>query len=70
MPTRTDSARRSALSLLLAVASLVGHAGGCSGRAPSGSAGAAEDARWVGTWAASPQLTEEWNLPPAPGFAH
>jgi lysophospholipase L1-like esterase len=26
------------------------------------------DARWVGTWAASPQLTEEANLPPAPGF--
>jgi lysophospholipase L1-like esterase len=25
--------------------------------------------RWVGTWAASPQLTEENNLPPAPGFA-
>jgi lysophospholipase L1-like esterase len=24
---------------------------------------------WVGTWAASPQLTEAWNLPPAPGFA-
>ena len=28
-----------------------------------------EGAHWVGTWAASPQLTEEWNLPPAPGFA-
>jgi len=26
-------------------------------------------AHWVGTWAASPQLTEEWNLPPAPRFA-
>ncbi len=25
--------------------------------------------RWVGTWAAAPQLTEEANLPPAPGFA-
>jgi len=24
---------------------------------------------WVGTWAASPQLTEEANLPPTPGFA-
>lgn len=27
------------------------------------------DARWVGTWATSPQLTEERNLPPPPGFA-
>jgi lysophospholipase L1-like esterase len=26
-------------------------------------------AHWVGTWAASPQLTEEANLPPPPGFA-
>jgi lysophospholipase L1-like esterase len=26
-------------------------------------------ARWVGTWASSPQLTEDANLPPAPGFA-
>jgi lysophospholipase L1-like esterase len=26
-------------------------------------------AHWVGTWAASPQLTEERNLPPAPGFS-
>ncbi len=25
--------------------------------------------QWVGTWAASPQRTEEANLPPAPGFA-
>src|SRR3954468_13577686 len=25
--------------------------------------------KWVGTWAASPQLTEEANLPPAPGLA-
>jgi lysophospholipase L1-like esterase len=24
---------------------------------------------WVGTWTAPPQLTEEGNLPPAPGFA-
>jgi lysophospholipase L1-like esterase len=28
-----------------------------------------EDSRWVGTWAASQQLTEKANLPPAPGFA-
>src|SRR6185503_13541186 len=26
--------------------------------------------RWVGTWAASPQLTEPRNLPPPPGLAH
>ena len=25
-------------------------------------------ARWVGTWAGAPQLTEERNLPPEPGF--
>jgi lysophospholipase L1-like esterase len=29
----------------------------------------ADDTRWVGTWAAAPQLTEEANLPPPPGFA-
>jgi lysophospholipase L1-like esterase len=29
---------------------------------------AADRARWVGTWAASPQLTEDENLPPLPGF--
>ena len=28
-----------------------------------------DDARWVGTWASAPQLTEEANLPPAPGLA-
>jgi lysophospholipase L1-like esterase len=27
------------------------------------------EARWVGTWAASPQLTEPSNRPPAPGLA-
>jgi lysophospholipase L1-like esterase len=27
------------------------------------------DERWVATWTAAPQLTEEANLPPAPGFA-
>lgn len=27
-------------------------------------------AHWVGTWAASPQLVEPRNLPPAPGLAH
>ena len=34
----------------------------------SGRAGGGEGAQWVGTWAASPQLTEERNLPPPPGF--
>ena len=29
----------------------------------------AEEARWVGTWASSQQITEDQNLPPAPGFA-
>jgi lysophospholipase L1-like esterase len=28
-----------------------------------------ETTRWVGTWAAAPQLTEEANRPPPPGFA-
>jgi lysophospholipase L1-like esterase len=27
------------------------------------------ETHWVGTWTAAPQLTEEANLPPAPGFA-
>jgi len=35
---------------------------------PPGRAGDADGAHWVGTWAASPQLTEERNLPPAPAF--
>ena len=28
-----------------------------------------DEARWVGTWAASPQLTEPANMPPGPGLA-
>jgi lysophospholipase L1-like esterase len=32
-------------------------------------ASAAAGEHWVATWAASPQLTEESNLPPAPGLA-
>lgn len=28
-----------------------------------------DDVRWVGTWAAAPQLTEPANMPPAPGLA-
>lgn len=35
----------------------------------SGREGRADGAHWVGTWAASPQRTEEANLPPAPGFS-
>jgi lysophospholipase L1-like esterase len=35
---------------------------------PVAAAGAAEG-RWVGTWTASPQLTEPANLPPEPGLA-
>ena len=34
---------------------------------PSGSAQAAA-VKWVGTWAAAPQLVEDANLPPSPGF--
>jgi lysophospholipase L1-like esterase len=29
----------------------------------------ADETRWVGTWAASPQRTEPGNMPPAPGLA-
>src|SRR5262249_17380839 len=28
-----------------------------------------DETRWVGTWAASPQLTEPANMPPEPGLA-
>jgi hypothetical protein len=37
---------------------------------PRSHAVSAEGARWVATWAASQQLTEARNLPPAPGLAH
>lgn len=37
--------------------------------APPLSAQAAAPARWVGTWACSPQLVEPQNRPPAPGLA-
>jgi lysophospholipase L1-like esterase len=37
---------------------------------PRGDAVPASWARWVGTWAASQQLTETRNLPPAPGLAN
>lgn len=38
------------------------------GGAPAKPAVAAAAGTWVGTWAASPQLVEEANLPPAPAF--
>ena len=38
-----------------------------AGAAPS-SRPVEPEVRWVGTWAASPQLTEPENLPPLPGF--
>ena len=43
---------------------------GCFAAAASGvSADRSGGEHWVATWAASPQLTEESNLPPAPGLA-
>jgi lysophospholipase L1-like esterase len=36
--------------------------------APTARATSTDRTRWVATWAASPQLTEPANLPPAPGF--
>jgi lysophospholipase L1-like esterase len=36
--------------------------------APQPPAAAPAAVHWVGTWAAAPQLVEESNLPPAPGF--
>ena len=50
----------------LVAAALVGGAA-CAPRA--GRATAAPAAHWVGSWAASPQLVEPRNLPPAPGLA-
>src|SRR4051812_34641257 len=35
----------------------------------TGAGSTAEEGRWVGTWAASPQLTEPANMPPEPGLA-
>lgn len=42
---------------------------GSHARPPAQSEARRDAAHWVGTWASSPQLTEEANLPPAPGFA-
>jgi lysophospholipase L1-like esterase len=35
----------------------------------TGAGARGDEGRWVGTWAASPQLTEPANMPPAPGLA-
>jgi lysophospholipase L1-like esterase len=35
----------------------------------TGAGGAGDEGRWVGTWSASPQLTEPANMPPEPGLA-
>src|SRR3954466_6360174 len=37
--------------------------------APTAAVAAGDEGRWVGTWAASPQLTEPANMPPEPGLA-
>jgi lysophospholipase L1-like esterase len=50
---------------LLGVALLTAASVAAGAGAPAGSA----LDHWVGTWAASPQRTEERNLPPAPGLA-
>jgi lysophospholipase L1-like esterase len=59
-----------ALSVVLAASALVEPGGP---RVPDGArrdgGGQPDLSHWVGTWAASPQRTEEANLPPAPGFA-
>jgi len=56
---RPGPVRAVALALVLA-------AGAC---APRPAPLAAPGAHWLGTWAASPQLTEPRNMPPAPGLA-
>ena len=45
------------------LAAIVGAASAPAARFPQAGA-----VRWVGTWAAAPQLVEDVNLPPAPGF--
>jgi hypothetical protein len=35
----------------------------------AGAASRGDEEKWVGTWAASPQLTEPANMPPEPGLA-
>ena len=36
--------------------------------APTALAAQSAEAKWVATWTAAPQLVEDANLPPAPGF--
>src|ERR1035438_6733627 len=43
-------------------------AGFCSGQPMA--AASSKDEHWVGTWSASPQLTETRNLPPEPGLSN
>jgi lysophospholipase L1-like esterase len=59
MKAKTRSGVISALAVLLVAVS----------PAQAGRSQNQDAAHWVGTWAASPQLTEEANLPPPPGFA-
>lgn len=59
MKAKTRSGVISALAVLLVAVS----------PAQAGRGQNQDAAHWVGTWAASPQLTEEANLPPPPGFA-
>ena len=53
----------------VAVASLLWVLAGGIAPAPAG-LHAQTEVRWVGTWTAPPQLVEDANLPPAPGFGH
>jgi lysophospholipase L1-like esterase len=61
--------RRVVLVALVTLAT--GAATGCAGRSTPArpSAERASETRWVATWGTSPQLTEERNLPPAPGLS-
>jgi lysophospholipase L1-like esterase len=56
---KSHGARRVAAAAALAVSFAVAEPGRVAGE---------DRGRWVGTWAASPQLTEDENLPPLPGF--
>ena len=57
------------LGFVLAVTAGCGSpGGGFDDHPPQDLASVAVGARWVGTWAGAPQLTEERNLPPEPGF--
>ena len=66
----TPLRRRALLAFLalLAAAGCAGRAASSASSSPASRAGASET-RWVATWGTSPQLTEERNLPPAPGLS-